>query len=365
MPTEIAPSSQGGKAVAPVHADVDGELFHEMLEPFDQDQEGVHHELDQQPAIVLARPSDAVELERAQAGDGEPVPIELKQPGKVDDEKMRFHRLSGHAQYQDWCELCVANRGRERGHYRVEDKDSDVPVITCDYNFLTFNKSKETIAQKTPTVLCASDKRSGMCFAVQVLEKGSKFAYGCAAFGHWIDSLGYKRIRLRCDPEPALKDFVRGTIRRCSTTEVVMETVPVASHASMGVGEQVHQAVIGKFRVIKADLEQQLGVVIPPASPLNPWMIRHAAWVRNRFEKRPDGHTPYYNITGCEYSAVVHVFGETVMARIPQSQTKKFSGRFVKAIWLGKAELSDEHFVGNEAGSFMCSVCPRAVSSRR
>ena len=83
MPTEIAPSSQGGKVVAPVHADVDGELFHEMLEPFDQDQEEMHHELDQQPAIVLARPSDAVGLERAQAGDGEPIPVELKQPSKI------------------------------------------------------------------------------------------------------------------------------------------------------------------------------------------------------------------------------------------------------------------------------------------
>ena len=128
----------------------------------------------------------------------------------------------------------MASRGRERGHLRIGDKDSEVPVIICDYTFLTFDKDNLEVTQKTPTLLCAADKRSGACFTVQVTVKGAKCEYGCAAFGQWIDRLGYKRVRLRFDPEPAPRDFVRGTIRRCSTTEVVMETVPGASHASMG-----------------------------------------------------------------------------------------------------------------------------------
>ena len=51
------------------------------------------------------------------------------------------------------------------------------------------------------------------------------------------------------------------------------------------------------------------------------------------------------------WATSIHAFGETVMARLPQSVTKKFAGKLVKAIWLGKAELSD--------GAFICRTTHR------
>ncbi len=77
------------------------------------------------------------------------------------------------------------------------------------------------------------------------MTKGPGVPYGPKAFAQWLDRLGYKRVRLRCDPEPALKAAARVTIKECKTTEVVLETVPTASHATMGVGEQIHQLILG------------------------------------------------------------------------------------------------------------------------
>ncbi len=49
------------------------------------------------------------------------------------------------------------SKGRERPHKRLEEQDGDIPIIVCDYSFLTFDKVEEAKHQpidgKTPTVL--------------------------------------------------------------------------------------------------------------------------------------------------------------------------------------------------------------------
>ncbi len=58
----------------------------------------------------------------------------------------------------------MSSKGRERPHKRQEENDGDIPIITCDYSFLSF-KAEEAKHQpadvKTPPVLCAADRRSG------------------------------------------------------------------------------------------------------------------------------------------------------------------------------------------------------------
>ncbi len=353
------PTGSVGLVVAAQHAEAD---FHAGMEPFDQDlEENFNFDDDMPAALVL--PANIVDLEAYARAPAEPAPVIAKVPASVSAEQISWHRVTGHAEYKDWCEHCVMSKGRERPHRRLEEQDGDIPIITCDYSFLSFDKAEEARHQpvdgKTPTVLCAADRRSGACFSVQVLTKGPSVRYGPKAFAQWIDRLGYKRVRLRCDPEPALKAAARATIKMSQTTEIVLETVPTASHATMGVGEQIHQLILGKVRILKSEFESLTKVHLPPAAALVPWIVRHAGWIRNRFEKRPDGHTAHYNIVGVEYSGVVHVFGEIVLARLPATKTKKFTGKFVKAIWLGKAELSDEHIVGTASGAFLCRTTHR------
>ena len=60
-----------------------------------------------------------------------------KSPYKPTAEEVEKHRMT-HLPFRDWCEICVAARGKEEAHYR---KDSmyvrqGLPTVCMDYKEL-------------------------------------------------------------------------------------------------------------------------------------------------------------------------------------------------------------------------------------
>ena len=63
-------------------------------------------------------------------------------------------------------------------------------------------------------------------------------------------------------------------------------------------------------------------------------MLRHAAWLLNRFQLQSDNKTSFHRRWGAAYNNSVLPFGELILA---EGQTL--------AIWLGRCDASDQHIV--------------------
>jgi len=73
-----------------------------------------------------------------------------------------------------------------------------------------------------------------------------------------------------------------------------------------------------------------------------PWLIKHAAYLLNRYSVHSDGNTSYYRRWNKEHKTPICEFGETVLYMIP---TAKDRPRFFQAIWLGKDTSTNENIL--------------------
>ena len=124
-------------------------------------------------------------------------------------EEVARHELT-HLPAAAWCEACVKGRGREAPHQDQQGSmlDSVLPVIQCDYVYLT-DTGEEPVA-----ALFASCRSSTNLFATLCTTKGPN-----AAFASWIWELGHARLIIQSDGEPAILDLVAEVEARSSLTE--------------------------------------------------------------------------------------------------------------------------------------------------
>ena len=133
------------------------------------------------------------------------------------------HNVS-HTPYVNWCASCVRARGRKFPHKRIKSRQDSVPVMSGDY----------LIAEgKTATVVII-DRDTHVIFAHIVPHKGIRFHwYTEAVMKKDIESMGYKKLVLKCDQETALKSGMRAVQNWCSC-EVLLENSPVGDKGANG-----------------------------------------------------------------------------------------------------------------------------------
>ena len=128
------------------------------------------------------------------------------------------------------------------------------------------------------------------------------------------------------------------------------------------------------IRAIRFELEAKLGASVLPSGAAWPWLVRHAAWAVARFLPKGCGTTASFELHGAHYARPVVCFGETVLFRQPVSgsgrllQGKrrcKADSLWVKGVWCGKSELSDEHMCGRSAGVQKVRTIRRLTSEAR
>ena len=85
------------------------------------------------------------------------------------------------------------------------------------------------------------------------------------------------------------------------------------------------------------------------------WIVRHAAWLIPRF-RGSEVKSPFYRAMGGPYRGNLVEFGETVLAHLPEvgkgsgNPAPKLADRWKPGVWLGKSDLTDEHFVRTDDG---------------
>jgi hypothetical protein len=148
--------------------------------------------------------------------DADEGAIVMQAPVKPTDAQVEAHR-SSHTPYARWCIFCVQGRGREDRHHsmpRVIDNDEEsTPVIQCDYCFPALVAGGESL-----TILTMIDEVYHWIHAVVVGSKGPDI-YAVRAMARWVRGLGFPKVLIRSDSEPATIALVNK----------VCETVPFAS----------------------------------------------------------------------------------------------------------------------------------------
>ena len=186
----------------------------------------------------------------------------------------------------------------------------EVPQVCLDYAFLCDKDETETI-----TCRVCKDAGTRNLFGDVCPRKGA-LEYSVAQTLVNIRRLGYKRMILKTDQEPALVALANAVISQ-REEETILEHSQVAESASNGVIEKGVQQLEEQVRVLKLGLQQRIGSFVPTKHPIMTWLVPHAADSLNKLEVGADGKTAYERLRGKRYKGELVEFGATVRYRIP------------------------------------------------
>ena len=278
---------------------------------------------------------DIDEQQEARKAKGIPAP---RQP--TEQERME-HELT-HLPYRSWCPLCVQGKGRADNHPKQHSK---TPVIQVD---ITYYKSiRET---KTTPVLTAVDVETGMCMAVQIEDRTHHMQYLSTCLQQFLMECGRTQATLnntviQSDQEDFLKALLKMTA--AAVGNIAVREAPAYTSQAQGSVERFHRTLMGQIRTLKLRLENNYGIHLSTTHPIMPWLVKHAAYLLNRYSLHSDGNTSYYRRWNKEHKTPICEFGETVLYMIPTAKHRpKMEARFFQAIWLGKDTSTNENILG-------------------
>ena len=143
-------------------------------------------------------------------------PKVLKSPGDPSPEEIEEHEMMGHSVHRTWCGHCMRSRGLMEKHVqqKAEDKSQSIPTLGIDYFY--FGKDEEGLPH-----LQVRDGHSGMSWASPVPAKGNdpfavNFMLGV------LDEVGYKRLVLKSDNEPAIK-ALKSSVKDSSKVDIILK----------------------------------------------------------------------------------------------------------------------------------------------
>ena len=123
----------------------------------------------------------------------------LEEPTRAEREEHRKF----HIPLRTWCRMCIQSRGRDRPHQKQQRGEMGAPIRGADFFFLGSDEADGTV----PAV-AMRDYVTKALFAYVVPQKGVELEWAAQQIANDIDKMGYDRVILRCDQEPAMKAFV-------------------------------------------------------------------------------------------------------------------------------------------------------------
>ena len=262
------------------------------------------------------------------------------------------------------CSVCVRGRGRDCRHEaqgaEARADSESWPYIQVDYFFMKYRD--EEVAQP---YLSATDSKYGRCKAVKCVTRGSQDEYAVKALENFCRQLGAEKFFLQSDPEPSIQDVV-GKV--CAKVPGGMaRTTSKQSKQSLGLAERFHGTVESDCRVLLLSVLNSYKLeLLPPMHPIFDWLVRHAAWVHERFRRsRRDGRTAFARHKLREYPSQVVPFGETVIFRDTGPIKCKLRSNWNFGVWLGRDSQNDMHVLGTRQGIVKARSVKRTIQSER
>ena len=314
------------------------------------------------PGTAAAEAAEAVRTRVDEPGDDPPPP----QPREVRPcstrpgaEAVRQHNLT-HCPYQSWCEVCVASKDKSDHYHKEapEQKDTDVARVQMDFTFVGAEGSFVDEPRAKSTVIMVICKDDGNLAATVVRTKTDE--YGIELVLRFLNN--YERVEIKTDGEPSIMEIARRVqSRRDRMTSLAQSSV--GGHQEVGAVERANGAIQAQLRAYYLDVLDRMKVRIIPGALLFPWMLRHSAWTVVRYQSdQKTKQTPYERTRGSRYESALVPFGEVVMAKIADGdmfRAGKLDSTWVKAVWVGRVDKSNEHLLLTTKGCIRSRVVRR------
>jgi len=227
-----------------------------------------------------------------------------------------------------------------------------------DYGFL----KAEDPASNRLTVTTAFDTVAGVSMAVVVTCKGET-NYSTLELKRCLLECGRSRCVLQSDQESAIKLVLQSVAKDLGST--ILRNAPVYHSQSQGGVERLHGTLFAQVRTLRNQVHKNYGVLPDDTSALIPWLVKHAAWLLNRYLVHADGKTSYYRRWEKNYERAICTFAETLLYRQPGTHRAKLQDQWRPGIWLGKDTNADEHLVGTSSGVYKVRSIRRLPPSQQ
>ena len=156
---------------------------------------------------------------------------------------------------------------------------------------------------------------------------------------------------------------------------VIFDTTPKHSSASNPAERAIH-VVEEQLWTIRADCQMRFGSgeTLGADKPIWAWLLRHAGWQISRYKQNCNEVTGHKQACGEHHTPEVVPFAEIVLVRVPKPTHRALQGGrrwhngdavFIKGVWVGRSETSDEHIVLTPGGRVFSRTVRRLEPSRR
>ena len=135
-----------------------------------------------------------------------------------------------------------------------------------------------------------------------------------------IRTLGYRRINLKSDNEPALIALKNAIIESTPEVEIIPRESPEGDHQANGDAECAVREIKRMIRRISTSLEEKLGQRLPLDHPLRAWVPLFAAKSISNYRMGSDGLTPQIRLTGKPWRKESIAFGEKIYIKPVNTQ---------------------------------------------
>eukprot|EP00971_Amphidinium_carterae_P329296 6461634-Amphidinium_carterae.1 len=288
---------------------------------------------------------------RARHGPQEPSAAERDQ-----------HACSGHYPFRSWCRHCVAGRGRHDGHPKRAG-GTDIPVLGIDYCYLE-GKAVSDVVEPPAPILVMRDSHSKATMAEVLPQKGTGHKYCGTALVNMVLRLGYTKVIIRSDCEPAIMDLRNQVASSLRALNVVVSLEDAPDSQQNGLAESACRDVKAQSRVLAHAIRENHCMDLHQRHPILPWLVMEAASSMTRGQIGPDGRTPFERLRGSPYRKALPPFGEVVQAR-DGSKESRIHDRWVKGIYLGVVPRSNYLWVATSAGVEAYRSVRRLMPSER
>lgn len=185
-----------------------------------------------------------------------------------------------------------------------------------------------------PTLVLVEDKNKYRA-ATTAMSKGS-MGMTPERVANWIINVGYGKIILKSDKEPAIADLQNESNERLTKemhelakhvssikSEVVLENSPVGGSQSDGIVEGTIEQIQGQIRTMRLDFESKFRRKFTPEYFVWPRHIEYAADTFNRFRVGEEGLTPFKRLKARDSAQPVAAFGEKLLFQRPKQVVKR------------------------------------------
>ena len=267
--------------------------------------------------------------------------------------------MATHVPFRSWCPFCVAGKAVSDPHQKKMEGPGSVPVISIDYAFMGLGQHEDDGSQNP--ILVMEDDTTKVITAHMMPRKGPD-EYATSRIAQDIRGLGYRKIILKSDQEPAIV-ALKDSVSAATGIEVIPEESPVGESQSNGRVERAVRTVKGQIRTMKEAVDSRFQDRIAGHHPVLSWLPRHAAASIVRYNIGKDGRTAHERWKGKKFKREVAEFGECVWYLKPRSRgATGVMGRWSDGVWLGIREESGEAMIGTKDGLMRTRTIRRKAS---